>query len=127
MKITLLQDFTAQTTAGSRLLPAGKSLDLADDKAAALIAAGIAEPADLPRPYLDPAGGLVIPINAPARYRWWHGGQPPSETMRELYEERAATMEHDGGLSREEAERRAAKITGYHPNTERSKQDESDE
>lgn len=30
--------------------------------------------------------------------------------QREIYEERAAIMEYDGGLSREEAERRALRI-----------------
>ena len=120
MKITLLQDFTAQTTNGPRLLPAGKTLDLSPDKAAALIAAEIAEPADLPRPYLDKAGELVIPVNAPARFKWWSGGQSVNETLKELYEERAAIMEYDGGLPREEAERRAKEITGYQPSTEKN-------
>lgn len=118
MKVYLLRDFTAKTTAGPRTVPAGKVLDLAEEKARALIAAGIAEPADLPRPYLDQSGELVIPVNAPARYRWWQGGQPPSDTLRELFEERAAIMEYDGGLPREEAERRAAEITGYNPETD---------
>ena len=115
MKITLLQDFTAQTTNGPRLLPAGKTLDLSPDKAAALIAAEIAEPADLPRPFIDQAGELVIPVNAPAKYRWWTGGQTPRETLKEIFEERAAIMEFDGGLTREEAEKQAAIISGYTP------------
>jgi len=90
VKVVLIQEFIAQTTQGPRLLPVGKELDLAEDKARALIAAGIAEPADLPKPYLDQAGELVIPVNAPARYKWWVGGQPASDTLRELYEEHAA-------------------------------------
>lgn len=121
MKITLLRNFEAQTTQGPRLLSAGKVLDVAEDKAAALIAAGIAEPADLPRPYLDSAGELVIPVNAPSKYRWWTGGQSVTDTLRELYEERAAIMQYDGGLSKDEAERRAAEITGYKPQPQKGK------
>ncbi|WP_282753949.1 hypothetical protein [Desulfuromonas thiophila] len=123
MKITLLEDFEAKTTEGPRLLPAGRQLDLAEGKARALIAAGIAEPADLPRPYLDRAGELVIPLNCPARFKWWAGGQSALDTLRELFEERAAIMEFDGGLPRDEAERRAAGITGYHPNPTRKDSD----
>ena len=36
-----------------------------------------------------------------------------NEALREAYEERAAIMEYDGGLSREEAEREARRLTGY--------------
>lgn len=36
-----------------------------------------------------------------------------NEALREAYEERAAIMEYDGGLSREEAEREARHLTGY--------------
>lgn len=123
MKITLLQDFTAQTTTGPRLLPAGKTLDLSPDKAATLIAAEIAEPVDLPRPYLDTAGELVIPVNAPARFKWWAGGQSATETLKEMFEERAAIMEFDGGLTREEADRQARKITGYQPSDKKTSND----
>lgn len=119
MKVCLLREFEAQTTAGPRLLPAGRELDLPEEKALALIAAGVAEPADLPKPYLNQSGALVIPHNGPQRYKWWAGGQSVTETLRELYEERAAIMEFDGGLSRAEAERRAAEITGYQPETEK--------
>lgn len=126
MKVVLVQEFRAQTTEGPRLLPAGRELDLAEDKARALIAAGIAEPVDLPKPYLDQAGELVIPINAPARFKWWAGGQPATDTLRELYEERAAIMEYDGGLPRAEAERRAAEITGYQPSPETEKRKPDD-
>jgi hypothetical protein len=116
---------------GSRRIEAGTVLDLAAEKAAPLIAAGIAaraaapapplpgeiwppeDPAALPR--IGPAGELVIPLTAPRRFRWWQGGQEPSETLREIYEERAAIMEYDGGLPRPEAERQAAEITGYKP------------
>ena len=33
------------------------------------------------RPYLDAQGNLVLPINAPKRFRWW-AGQSVSQTMR---------------------------------------------
>lgn len=36
-----------------------------------------------------------------------------SESIAEAYEERAAILEHDGGMSREEAEALARRITGY--------------
>lgn len=124
MKIHFIRDFEAKTATGCRLVAAGTVLDLDETKAAALIAAGVAEPADLPRPHLDAAGGLVIPMNAPARFRWWQGGQESSETLRELFEERAAIMEYDGGLRRPEAERQAAELTGYRPNHERSNADD---
>ncbi|MBN2645043.1 MAG: hypothetical protein JXR59_06175 [Desulfuromonadaceae bacterium] len=121
MRIVLLKNFEAKTTEGPRLLPAGRELDLPEEKARALIAAGIAEPADLPRPYLDTAGALVIPMNCPARFKWWAGGQSAADTRRELFEERAAIMEFDGGLSRAEAERRAAECTGYQPKPRKTK------
>lgn len=35
------------------------------------------------------------------------------ESIVEAYEERAAILEHDGGMSREAAERLARRITGY--------------
>ncbi|MGE4579372.1 MAG: hypothetical protein AB7F21_07515, partial [Desulfuromonadales bacterium] len=35
-------------------------------------------------PWIGPQGGLHIPINAPLRFRWWQGGQSPSETLKEL-------------------------------------------
>ena len=36
-----------------------------------------------------------------------------SESIVEAFEERAAILEHDGGMSREEAERLARRLTGY--------------
>lgn len=36
-----------------------------------------------------------------------------NEALREAFEERAAIMEFDGGLTREEAEREARRLTGY--------------
>lgn len=35
-------------------------------------------------PYLDQAGAMIIPCDAPERYRWWQGGQAPDQTAREL-------------------------------------------
>jgi hypothetical protein len=35
-------------------------------------------------PHLDENGDLIIPINAPARYRWWQGGMSTEETIDEL-------------------------------------------
>lgn len=34
-------------------------------------------------PYLD-GNKLVIPCNAPLKYRYWQGGQSPSKTVQEL-------------------------------------------
>lgn len=45
MKIRFLQDFSAQTASGARLIAAGTVLDLDEAKAAPLIRAGVAEPA----------------------------------------------------------------------------------
>ena len=36
-----------------------------------------------------------------------------SESIAEAYEERAAILEHDGGMNREEAEALARRLTGY--------------
>lgn len=35
-------------------------------------------------PYLDAQGELVLPINAPKRFRWWQGGQSVAQTIKEL-------------------------------------------
>lgn len=35
-------------------------------------------------PYLKENGELIIPNNAPAKYRWWDGGQSVKETLEEL-------------------------------------------
>lgn len=116
MKVEFLQDFEARTTTGTRAIAAGTVLDLTEDKAGKLLAAGIVKviesvpfnPAALP--YLDQRGRLVIPFDCPPKYRYWSGGQTVQETLRELFEERAAIMQHDGGLSKEEAEQQAARI-----------------
>ena len=116
MKVEFLRDFQAKTTTGNRTITAGTVLDLAEDKAGKLIAAGIVKvveevsfnPASLPS--LDQRGRLVIPFDCPPKYRYWAGGQTVQETLRELFEERAGIMQFDGGLSREEAEKQAARI-----------------
>ena len=35
-------------------------------------------------PYIDPAGTIIIPFAADQKYHYWNGGQPLSETLREL-------------------------------------------
>jgi len=116
MKVEFLQDFAATTTAGTRTIAAGTVLDLADDKAAKLLAAGVVKVAEtvpynpLALPYLDHHGRLVVPFDCPPRYRYWAGGQSIRETLQELFQERAAIMEYDGGLPKEKAEEEAAKI-----------------
>lgn len=35
-------------------------------------------------PYLKENGELIIPNNAPAKYKWWDGGQSVKETLEEL-------------------------------------------
>lgn len=116
MKVEFLQNFEAKTTAGTRTISAGTVLDLAEDKAGKLLAAGIVKivevvsfnPAALP--YLDQRGRLVIPFDCPPKYRYWAGGQTVQETLRGLFEERSAIMQHDGGLSQDQAEQEAARI-----------------
>jgi len=116
MKVEFLQNFEAKTTAGTRTISAGTVLDLAEDKASKLLAAGIVKvveavpfnPAALP--YLDQRGRLVIPFDCPPKYRYLAGGQTVQDTLRGLFEERAAIMQHDGGLSQDQAEQEAAGI-----------------
>ncbi|WP_305044517.1 hypothetical protein [Geoalkalibacter sp.] len=126
-RLVFIRDFDAPLAGGgSRRIAAGTELDLDPAKAEKLIAAGIAVPVAVPLPdepwppedpealpKIGPGGALIIPFTAPRRYRWWQGGQPPSETRREIFEERAAIMEFEGGMTREEAERHAAELTGW--------------
>ena len=35
-------------------------------------------------PYIDPTGTIIIPFAADPKYHYWNGGQPLSETQREL-------------------------------------------
>lgn len=116
MLIIFIRDFDAPLTGGGfRRIAAGTEIDLEQTKAGALIAAGIAEELG-PPPYFDPDGGLVVPTNTPPRFRYWQDGQTLSETLRELFEERAAIIEFEGGLPRHEAERRAAELAVYRCN-----------
>lgn len=118
MKIEFLTDFEARTTTGVQLIAAGRVVDLGEDKANRLIAAGVAkavisEPRFNPDalPYIDNRGRLVIPFDCPPKYRYWAGGQSVRDTLKEIFEERAAIMEHDGGLTKEQAAEEAARIT----------------
>lgn len=36
------------------------------------------------RPFLDAQGNLVLPTNAPKRFRYWQGGQSVEITIQEL-------------------------------------------
>lgn len=120
MKVEFLQNFEAKTATGPRPIAAGTVLDLAEEKAGKLLAAGIVKvvesvpfnPAALP--YLDHRGRLVIPFDCPPRYRYWAGGQSVRATLEELFQERAAIMQYDGGLSRDEAEQEAARIVSQY-------------
>ncbi len=116
MKVEFLQNFEAKTTTGTRAIAAGTVLDLAEDKAGKLLVAGIVKVVEsvpfnpVALPYLDQRGRLVVPFDCPPKYRYWAGGQTVQETLRGLFEERAAIMQHDGGLSRDQAEQEAARI-----------------
>jgi hypothetical protein len=35
-------------------------------------------------PYIDEQDRLVIPFNAPQKYRWWQGGQTLEQTLEEI-------------------------------------------
>lgn len=133
MKIEFLKEFEARTTTGTRTIAAGTVLDLGEDKALKLIAAGVARTVDLSLifnpgalPYIDNRGRLVIPYDCPPKYRYWAGGQSVRDTLKEIFEERAAIMEHDGGLTKEQAGEEAALITSkyiwdYHKRKEPEK------
>lgn len=118
MKIEFMTDFEARTASGVQFIAAGRVLDLAEDKACRLVSAGVAksvnaEPAFNPcsLPYIDNRGRLVIPYDCPMKYRYWAGGQSVRETLKEIFEERAAIMQFDGKMTRAQAEEEAAKIT----------------
>jgi hypothetical protein len=65
------------------------------------------DPDQFQKPYLDAQGDPVIPFDSDPRYHHWAGGQSLDATTRELWEERAAIREFEGGQTREEAERGA--------------------
>ncbi len=117
MKIEFITDFEARTSTGVQIIFAGRVLDLGDEKALKLISAGVAKrvngdphcnPSSLP--YIDTRGRLVIPFDCPNKYRYWAGGQTVRDTLKEIFEERAAIMQFDGGMTREQAEEEAARI-----------------
>lgn len=116
MKVEFVKDFEARTTTGTRTIAAGTVLDLEEGKARKLVTAGVARVAEpVPfnpnsLPYLDSRGRLVIPFDCPPKYRYWAGGQSVRHTLKEIFEERAAIMEFDGKMSREQAEEEAARI-----------------
>ncbi len=76
-------------------------------------------------PYISNLGELVIPLGADPALCWWRGGRSLLETLLALeapiplvrrhldperldwFEERAAILEHDGGLARDQAEHEA--------------------
>jgi hypothetical protein len=117
MKIEFLTDFEARTTTGVQLIAAGRVVDLDEDKANRLIAAGVAKAIDAvplynpnALPYIDNRGRLVIPFDCPPKYRYWAGGQSVRDTLKEIFEERAAIMQFDGRLTRDQAVEETARI-----------------
>lgn len=76
-------------------------------------------------PRIEADGTLRIPVNASPECRWWAGGRSIPDILQDLdaapdvfrqhlspeqlecWEERAAILEHQGGLTREHAEREA--------------------
>lgn len=118
MKIEFVTDFEARTTTGVQLIVAGRVVDLAEDKALKLIDAGVAKAvAATPRfnpdalPYIDNRGRLVIPFDCPPKFRYWAGGQSVKETLKEIFDERAAIVGHAGGLTQEMSADEADRIT----------------
>ncbi len=38
----------------------------------------------MPKPFLEPDGGLIIPFGSDPHYHWWNGGQSVKETIEEV-------------------------------------------
>lgn len=117
MRVQFVQDFEAKTATGIQTIAAGTVLDLGEYKASRLMTAGVvkavdAEPYFNPTalPYLDSRCRLVIPYDCPPKYRYWAGGQSIRDTLKEIFEERAATMTFEGEMTRELAEEEAKTI-----------------
>jgi hypothetical protein len=116
LKVEFIKDFEATTPSGKKTIPAGSALDLAEEKASLLIRAGVAKVAEeidynpAALPFIDDRGRLVVPFDCPPKYRYWADGQTIKETLQELFNERAAIMQHDGGLTRDQAEQESSKI-----------------
>jgi hypothetical protein len=83
-----------QTQSGIREILPGQVIQMPEEKAAGLVAAGKVVPirprlTQTPdhgqaRPYLDAEGDLVIPFGADPQYHWWDSGQSLATTLREL-------------------------------------------
>lgn len=85
LKVEFLKEYAARTSSGgTRTIAAGAVLDLSPEKSIRLVDAGIARKIQ---------SNLDI-------------------SVREMFEERAAIMEYDGGMSREDAEKEAALSVG---------------
>lgn len=120
MKVEFLKEFEAKTVSGSKIISPGTVLDLEESKAKKLISGGIAKefkpvhvnPESIP--YLDNRGRLVIPFDCPLKYRYWAGGQSVKTTLKEIFDERAAIMEHEGGLTKDQASEEASRITSLY-------------
>ena len=89
MKYKVLDSFKAQTTQGEMVLQEGQIVNLPDTLAVKLI-----------------QKGRVTPLE-PIHVTSWL--EKLSDSEREIFEERSAIMEHDGGLPRELAEIEAIK------------------
>lgn len=111
-------DLKVKSHGVEQIIPAGTVITLSEAQAAHLVEAGkvvpirssetdVSTPASAPMPCLDSGGDLLIPVDSDSRYHWWNGGQSISVTLRELYEERAAIREFEGGQTRAEAEKGA--------------------
>lgn len=121
MKIEFLTDFEARTTTGVQLISAGRVVDLEENKANRLISAGVAKvvvfsPSFNPEalPYIDNRGRLIIPFDSPPKYRYWSGGQSVRDTLKEIIEKRAASMELDDKSTKELTEDEATRIMSKH-------------
>jgi hypothetical protein len=113
IKYQIVGNLKIKSQGVEQVIPAGTVITLSEAQAARLVKAGKVFPLRLsekdvstpaPKPFLEAEDDLVIPVEADSRYHWWNGGQPISVTLRELYEERAAIREFEGGQSKEEAE-----------------------
>ena len=61
-------------------------------------------------PFLKDGCELVIPLNAPDRYRWWQGGQSIFDTLLELKASDELIEQHIGEITTPDAGRRWQEI-----------------
>lgn len=54
------------------------------DNRAALVEELVCIEKELPKPYFNRSGDLVIPFNSQKRYHWWAGGQSLQQTIKEI-------------------------------------------